>query len=85
MTTEFLKATDKFEGGMVANTGAGETAKATGQYFIECFDKDGNLKWRDETHNHGRERRPTVHGWCGSDLDHPDHDLVYWSVRCWRI
>ena len=51
MTTEFLKATDKFEGGMIANTGAGETAKATGQYFIECFDKDGNLKWRDETHN----------------------------------
>jgi len=51
MTTEFLKATDKIEGGMIANTGSGETAKATGQYFIECFDKDGNLKWRDETHN----------------------------------
>ena len=43
MTTEFLKAEDKFEGGMIANTGAGEVAKATGQYFIECFDKDGNM------------------------------------------
>jgi hypothetical protein len=51
MTTENLKAVDKIEGGMTANTGAGETAKATGQYFIECFDKDGNLKWSEQTHN----------------------------------
>ena len=51
MPTEQLNAQDKFEGGMIANTGAGEQAKATGQYVVECFDKDGNLKWKDETHN----------------------------------
>lgn len=51
MTTEKLKTQDQFDGGLMANTGAGEQAKATGQYFVECFDKDGNLKWKDETHN----------------------------------
>ena len=51
MTTEHLKTQDQFDGGLVANTGAGEVAKATGQYVVECFDKDGNLKWRDETKN----------------------------------
>lgn len=28
-----------------------ETAKATGKYTVECFDKDGNLKWIAETPN----------------------------------
>ena len=28
-----------------------ETAKATGKYVVECFDKDGNLKWVAETPN----------------------------------
>ena len=28
-----------------------EKAKATGKYTIECYDKDGNLKWRDESQN----------------------------------
>ena len=51
MTTENLKTQDQFNGGLMANTGTGEQLKATGQYFVECFDKDGNLKWRDETKN----------------------------------
>ena len=51
MPTEQLSAQDQFESGMIANTGTGEHAKATGQYVVECFDKDGNLKWKDETHN----------------------------------
>ena len=37
--------------GLVANTGASEGARATGKYVVECHDKDGNLKWVDETHN----------------------------------
>jgi hypothetical protein len=45
MTTEKLKATDQFSGGLIANSGAGDQAKATGIYHIECHDKDGNLKW----------------------------------------
>jgi hypothetical protein len=51
MTTETLKTQDQFDGGLVANTGAGEQLKATGHYVVECFDKDGQLKWQDETKN----------------------------------
>ena len=29
----------------------GEQMRAAGRYFAECFDKDGNLKWRDEIIN----------------------------------
>jgi len=28
-----------------------ERAKATGKYIVECFDKDGKLKWTAETPN----------------------------------
>ena len=51
MTTEKLKATDQFSGGLVANSGSGDQAKATGVYHIECHDKDGNLKWTDQSKN----------------------------------
>jgi hypothetical protein len=51
MTTEKLKATDQFSGGLIANSGAGDQAKATGIYHIECHDKDGNLKWTDQSKN----------------------------------
>ena len=51
MSNEKAKATDLVAGGMVANTGASEGVKATGKYFIECYDKDGNLKWMDESKN----------------------------------
>jgi len=51
MTTEKLKATDHVSSGFIANSGAGDQAKATGIYHIECHDKDGNLKWTDESKN----------------------------------
>jgi hypothetical protein len=51
MTTEKLKATDHVSSGFIANSGAGDQAKATGIYQIECHDKDGNLKWTDESKN----------------------------------
>ncbi len=28
-----------------------ENALALGRFTIECYDKDGNLKWKDENHN----------------------------------
>ena len=51
MSNEKAKATDTVGSGFVANTGASEGVKATGKYFIECYDKDGNLKWTDESKN----------------------------------
>ena len=48
---EKAKATDIAASGLVANSGASEGAKATGKYTVECFDKDGNLKWVAETPN----------------------------------
>jgi len=51
MSIEKAKATDIAASGLVANTGALEGAKATGKYVVECFDKDGNLKWVAETPN----------------------------------
>lgn len=33
------------------NSGMVEQAEATGRYIVECFDADGNLKWRDEIKN----------------------------------
>jgi hypothetical protein len=51
MSIEKAKATDIVGGGLIANTGAPEGAKATGKYTVECYDKDGNLKWVAETPN----------------------------------
>lgn len=51
MSIEKAKATDIAASGLVANTGASDGAKATGKYTVECFDKDGNLKWVAETPN----------------------------------
>ena len=51
MSIEKAKATDIVGGGLIANTGAAEGAKATGKYTVECFDKAGNLKWVAETPN----------------------------------
>jgi hypothetical protein len=51
MSIEKAKALDTAAGGLIANTGAAEQASATGKYVVECFDKDGNLKWVAETPN----------------------------------
>lgn len=48
---EKAKAVDTAVGGLIASTGAQEGAKATGKYTVECFDKDGNLKWVAESDN----------------------------------
>jgi hypothetical protein len=51
MSIEKAKATDTVGGGLIANTGSSEGVKATGKYTVECYDKDGNLKWVAETPN----------------------------------
>lgn len=51
MSLEKAKAFDTMAGGLVAGTRSGEEAKATGKFTIECFDKDGLLKWRAEESN----------------------------------
>ena len=51
MTIEKTKATDVVSSGLTCNTKTGETAQATGKYYVECHDKDGNLKWTAESKN----------------------------------
>lgn len=51
MSVEKANAGEKVAAGLVAGTQSGESAKATGKYTVECFDKDGNLKWKAETPN----------------------------------
>lgn len=51
MTIERTKATDVVSSGLTCGTKTGETAQATGKYYVECRDKDGNLKWTAESKN----------------------------------
>jgi hypothetical protein len=51
MSLELAKAADSAASGLIANTGSGDQAKATGRYLVECFDKEGNLKWTVESQN----------------------------------
>ena len=51
MSLEKAKASDTLTSGLVAGTKSTEQASATGRFVIECFDKDGKLKWAAEEHN----------------------------------
>ena len=51
MTTEKLTAIDHVSSGLIAGTKSSEQAQATGVYYVECHDKDGNLKWTAESKN----------------------------------
>lgn len=51
MSNEMATTTDTVTSGLIAGTHAGESGKATGCFKIECFDKDGKLKWTAEEHN----------------------------------
>jgi hypothetical protein len=48
---EKAKAQDVITSGLIAGTQAGEELCALGRFKVECFDKDGNLKWELETPN----------------------------------
>ncbi len=51
MSYEIAKASDAVNSGLIAGTKHTEVAKATGRFRMECFDKDGNLKWVAEESN----------------------------------
>lgn len=49
--SEKLNARDKGEVTVSKAAGVMESAEAHGVYTVECFDKDGNLKWSDTIDN----------------------------------
>lgn len=51
MSIERAKANDSVQTGLTAGTQHAEQASATGRFKVECFDKDGNLKWAVESKN----------------------------------
>ena len=51
MPIEKAQSADNAVASFVANTGMQQATKAGGVFHIQCFDKDGNLKWEDSNHN----------------------------------
>jgi hypothetical protein len=51
MFNEKATSTDTVSAGLVARTGADSGARAGGVFHVQCFDKDGNLKWDTSEHN----------------------------------
>jgi hypothetical protein len=51
MFNEKAHSADSTTAGLVAKTGFGESAKGGGVFHVQCFDKDGVLKWEDQMHN----------------------------------
>lgn len=51
MSIEKTKARDTVSSGLVCAPQSGEQAKATGKFAVQCFDKDGKLKWELESKN----------------------------------
>jgi hypothetical protein len=51
MFNEKASSTDSVSAGLIARTGADSSARAGGVFHVECFDKDGNLKWKTSEHN----------------------------------
>lgn len=45
------KSSDAVAVAVVSNKGSEAAVRAGGVFVVECFDKDGNLKWREENHN----------------------------------
>jgi hypothetical protein len=51
MSNEIVKSKDTMSAGLMAGTRSGEEMMALGHFKVQCFDKDGNLKWEDDNHN----------------------------------
>lgn len=51
MFNEKAASTDVVNAGLIARTGADSSARAGGIFHVQCFDKDGNLKWEIKEHN----------------------------------
>jgi hypothetical protein len=48
---EIAKSVDIVSSDLICRSQYGEGLVAMGKYFVECYDKDGNLKWSDEASN----------------------------------
>lgn len=48
---EKSKGIDNVQAGLVRNLRPEDAARAFGKFKMQCFDKDGNLKWEAEEHN----------------------------------
>ena len=51
MSNEKAKSIDTVTAALNRALGAGEAVRAGGVYKMECYDKDGNLKWTAESNN----------------------------------
>ena len=51
MFNEKATSSDTVAAGLVAKTGFGDNPRGGGVFHVQCFDKDGNLKWEDRMHN----------------------------------
>jgi hypothetical protein len=51
MFNEKAASTDTVSAGLIARTGFSEGTRAGGVFHVQCFDKDGNLKWATSEHN----------------------------------
>ena len=51
MINNKAKSTDKVFSEVLGGGASQEGARGGGVYFFECYDKDGNLKWKDEAKN----------------------------------
>lgn len=51
MGIEKARGSDVTSAEVIRGTGSDAVAVAKGKFFVECFDKDGNLKWTAENHN----------------------------------
>jgi hypothetical protein len=51
MLTDTAASVDVVNAGIQNQKVAGEAMTAKGRFIVECFDKDGNLKWREDNEN----------------------------------
>ena len=51
MSIEKTKANDVVASGLIAGARPTDGMTALGYFTLECYDKDGNLKWKAENHN----------------------------------
>lgn len=51
MFIEKTNSVDQLSAGLIAGAGNTEGASGGGVFHFQCFDKDGNLKWEEVTHN----------------------------------
>jgi hypothetical protein len=51
MTNDKATSVDAVGASFTANNGLSSKVAAGGVYTIQCFDKEGNLKWEDKSHN----------------------------------